>query len=197
MSNLFRPAYDQLTVPERAFVDAYVANMQEEAKLAGESLSAIMGRVVPEQHVLASRGFLTRSLVLAAIAAQVAKIVAQTELSPRRLINEYMAVAFSNMKHYFDSDYVAPQLNLYHLTNEQWAAVSDLQIDYHANGMVKQVKIKLHPKMDALARLGEYMAVLYRDNQYWKAEQATGVKRLKGDITPDQAADAYARMIAG
>lgn len=203
---MLTPAYDQLTPVERVFVDGYVSGMEKAAKASGERLGVALTRALPSDHITASQGLLERPLVIAAVYAELRARSDQVDLSPERLINEYMSIAFSNMQDYIRVEYAvvghsmemtAPTLDLSNCTAEQWAAISDVNIDYHPNGAPKSVKIKLHNKMEALSKLGDYMAVLYRDNEYWKKQSASrNANELSHDIGVDPS-NRYARMLAG
>jgi len=193
----FQSAYNQLSPAERAFVDAYVKALMDAAARANESPVNALARPIPADHIEYSRGLLERPLVVAAIAEVVRDFAAQNDLSPQRLIAEYMSIGFSNVKNYFAMDYDgSPKLDLTNCTDEQWRAIAELNIDYHANGLCKSVKFKLHPKMEALSKLGQYMGVLERDNPYWK-NNTDDVGPLPEDIGADEASNRYARMIAG
>lgn len=194
-----KPAYDQLSAPERAFVTNYADQLEKAAQAANEPVSSVLSRPIPQSHVEWSRGYLDRPLVRAAVTAEIQKRSAETELTPQRLINEYMAIGFSNIENYFDIGPDGnPSINLGGVTREQMSAIAELNIDYHASGGVKSIKFKLHSKMEAMKQLGEYMAVLFRDNQYWKTESAqSNMPVITGDTTVDEASNLYARMIAG
>lgn len=192
-----RPAYDQLTPVERQFVDGYVLRVEQAAVQTGEGLAAALSRPLPGEHVAAAKGLLDRPMVIAAVYGEIKRKVDLAELTPERLVQEYQAIAFSNLKDYFDIDGAGqPDLRLEHATREQWSALSEVVVEYHTNGMVRSTKVKLHSKMDALSKLGEMMAVLYRDNEYWKTRQASTTVTDDSVDSKRPAGDRYARMIA-
>lgn len=197
----FASAYDQLSVSERSFVDEYVDGVARHAAIKGISILAAFQRHIGDADVQASRGMLGRALVRAAVADRVKEIAEATELTPRRLVREVMAVGFSNMEDYLTFDEVTnmPKVNLHGCTRDQMAAISglDIEMDPRNPTWVRSLKIRLHPKMDAIGKLSDYMAVMVRDNEYWKQERATVIEqaRLPSHATEDEAANLYSQMI--
>ncbi len=82
------------------------------------------------------------------------------EVTQERLVEEMAKLAFSNFADYIELDeHGEPIVVLEDLTHEQFAALSDLQIEYYTDGIgseaeqCKRIKIKLHGKKEALDRL--------------------------------------------
>lgn len=202
MTAMLASAYMQIRPAERAFVDGYVSDLEREAERLGQRISLALHRAIPEADKRASRGMLDMPLVQAAIVERVNDVAARTELTPQRLIREVMAVGFSNMEDYVRvGEDGSPRFDLSNLSRDQWAAVEsfDVETDPRNPFIVRKFKMKLHSKMDAIGKLGEYMAVLARDNAYWRAEQAQSAphKQLPAGVTVEQAGNAYAAMIDG
>lgn len=196
-------AYRQLRPPERVFVDGFVADVQRQADRMGERISLALHRAIPADVVDASRGLLDRPMVRAAISERINEIAADTELTPQRLIREVMAIGFSNLEDYFAvGEDGLPMLDLNGLTRDQWAAISqiDIEKDPRNPNMARSIKIRLHPKMDAIAKLGEYMGALAKDNPYWRSDNArpvNGQTALPASASVESAADMYSAMING
>ena len=191
-------AYRQLSNAERAFVDGYVSDLER----SGEPVARAWQYAPSPSDIAASRGMLGRPLVCAAISECVREIVEKTELTPRRLIREIMAVGFSNLQDYFQiGEDGQPRIDLTNLTRDQWAALSgmDLEMDPRDPTRVRNIKIRLHPKMDAIAKLGDYMAALRPDNPYWKGQEARTIDNAALPANADQSSlsDRYAAMING
>jgi hypothetical protein len=113
-----------------------------------------------------------------------------------------MNVAFSNMDDYFTiGEDGNPRLDLANCTRDQMEALSgmDIEMDPRNPFQIRNIKIRLHPKMDAIAKLGEYMALLKADNQHYRGETAKvdAVRSLPASTSTDQAADMYSAMING
>lgn len=182
------PAYDNLSPSEQVFVDEYVTMLAGQAYLNSQPLNKLLNQPVPQSHVDKSNGLLNRPLVRAAIAEKIDKI----DLSARKIVNEYMAVAFSSMKNYVrivenvDGWVNDAEVSLSDLTDEQFAAIQEINVDYDKfTGQKKSIKLKLYPKLDALKMLTEMM-----DVSGALARETAPV--LDNNIDP---AEAYSRMI--
>lgn len=200
--NSFVSAYRQLTAPEKAFVDAYVADVERQAQRANERISLALGRPIPPEVIDAAEGMLERPMVCAAITERITDIAAETELSPHRVVREYMAVAFSSMAHYMQVDeWGEPSFDLTKCTPEQLAALKSFEIETTGDGLTRARKVKykftLHDKMAGLDFLAKYMGLTLPENPHWRQDQARQKAALPADISTDGAADAYAAMING
>lgn len=181
-------AYDNLSPSEQAFVDEYVTMLAGQAYLNSQPLSKLLNQPIPQSHVQRSNGLLDRPLVRAAIVEKIDKV----DLTARRVVNEYMAIAFSSMKNYIRiveniDGYVSDsEVSLRDLTDEQFAAIQEINIDYDKfTGLKKSLKLKLYPKLEALRQITEFMDV------------AGGLAREMTPIADDtnDPAEAYSRMI--
>jgi hypothetical protein len=182
------PAYDNLSPSEQVFVDEYVTMLAGQAYLNSQPLNKLLNQPVPQSHVEKSNGLLNRPLVRAAIAEKIDKV----DLSARKIVNEYMAVAFSNMKNYVrivenaDGWVNDAEVSLSDLTDEQFAAIQEINVDYDKfTGQKKSIKLKLYPKLEALKMLTEAIDIAGA-----LARETTPML----DNTTDPA-EAYSRMI--
>lgn len=200
--NSFVSAYRQLTAPEKAFVDAYVADVERQAQRANERISLALGRPIPPEVIDAAEGMLERPMVCAAITERITTIAQDTELSPHRVVREYMAIAFSSMEHYMQVDeWGTPSFDLTKCTPEQLAALKSVEIEETGDGLMRPRKTKykftLHDKMAGLKFLGDYMGLTLPDNPHWRSDKLQQKTALPADISTDGAADAYAAMLNG
>lgn len=204
----FASAYRQLSPAEKAFVDAYVADIERQAQRANERISLALYRVISADVVEASRGLVERPLVRAAITERINDIAAASELTPHRVIKEWMGIAFSSLGDYLDDfgeDGLpgGPYFNLNKCTPEQLAAIKSFEIEETGGGLQRpsrrKVKITLHDKIAGLDALAKYMGLLQPDNPFWRGETArpVGPGALPAATSADGAADAYARLING
>lgn len=195
----FASAYRQLRPAEKAFVDAWVAEIERDSARRNERISLALHRPIPAHIVDASRGMLDKPMVRAAITERINEIAASSELTVHRVVKELMGVAFASIGDYMDvGEDGMPFFDLAKCTPEQLAAIQSIEIEEGARG-ARKFKFKLHDKLAGIKMLGEYMGVLKADNPYWRAETATpiGPAELPADATQDDAADVYARMING
>jgi hypothetical protein len=192
----FISAYRSLRPAEKAFVDDYVQRCEQEALARNERIALALHRPVEPDP----RGYLQMPMVCAAIAERITQIAADSELSVNRVIREIAAIAFSSMDDFCVTDEASGQkyLSLSQCTPEQMRAVAGVEMTEGLRG--RQLKIKLHSKLDALKMLATYVGALETDNPHWRAEQAKQIgdsAALPADISTEGAADRYARLING
>lgn len=199
----FASAYRQLRPAEKAFVDAYVERVERDAARAGERISLALHRAIPAAVVEASRGLLDRPMVRAAIAERINDIAAQNELTPHRVIREWMAIAFSSVGDYMEvGEDGQPWFDLTKCTPEQLAAIKSIKIEENGDGLSRPKRRKfefvLHDKIAGLEALAKYMGLMQPDNPHWRQENARPLNgALPVSATAEQAGDRYAAMING
>jgi hypothetical protein len=188
-------AYRQLQPAEKAFVDAYVSDLEREAARRNERISNAAYWPIPVAVYEASRGLLDRPLVRAAVRERIDDLARASELTPHRVVKELMTLSFSSMEHYMRiGEDGQPWFDLQHCTPEQLAAIQSIEIEEGLRG--RKFKFKLHPKLDALKTLAQTIGLLEADNGYWREEQKRpAVPQLTSDATQDSAADLYSRLI--
>lgn len=196
-----RSAYDSLSQRKRAFVDHVV--------LTGDTKLAYLAVFPHVDHATARYHGLSWSrdpLIGAAIFERTSEAGAQTRITLENTINEIGKLAFSNIRKFLQVDgsgqiWFEFKEGVDGLTLDDWAAVSDIQIEYgkklDASGkpIVEKVKIKLHSKLDALDKLmkrwGAYAA---------QQMNHTGTVRHEGviatvEMTPEKLAEMYAARL--
>ena len=190
---IFASAYRQLTPVERRYVDDYVKKLERKADRDQQRLSNYLQLPVPDDVYDQSNGMLDRPMVTAAITERVMEITADKELSPDRIIKEYVAIAFSNMGDYIEIDsFGNPTLALDKCTPEQLSAVKKVTFEQTNLGAVR-LNIELHDKMKGMEVLAKYTGLVEPDNAHWRANNATPVIDHAASVA--QAADAYAAML--
>jgi hypothetical protein len=195
----FASAYRQLTPAEKAYVDAYVQQVERDSMRAGERVSLALMRPIPAETVEASRGLLTRPMVVAAITERINEIAAANELTAHRVVKEVMNIAFASVGDYMEIGQDGqPWFDLTRCTPEQLAAIKTIKIEENPRGG-RKFEFVLHDKLGAIDKLMRYMGMLENDNPHWRAETARPVNTaaLPSNVTEDGAADAYARLING
>ena len=91
------------------------------------------------------------------------EIRARLTISPERILQELAAVGYSNMVDFVVvGDDGSPQgYDLSGLTADRWAAINELTIETYVDGKdgptVKQIKLKLAPKLAALELMGKHL----------------------------------------
>ena len=155
---------------------------------------AVRLSVIAAQPVNMDRdGLLARPMVVAAISERVNEIVADSELSPARIIREYLALAFSNIGDYIDMhDPTMPQYDLTKCTPEQLAAIKKITFETNSLGASRAI-VELHDKLKPLETLAKFVGLVEPDNPHWRAMNATPV--IDSGATVAQAADAYAMLL--
>lgn len=202
----FLSAYRQLRPPEKAYVDRYVADVEQQAHRAGERISLALHRAIPSDVIEASRGMLDRPMVRAAIAERINDIAAANELTPQKLVKEWMAIAFSSVGDYMEiGEDGTPWFDLTKCTPEQLAAIKSIKVEEAGGdgGLSRPKRRKfefvLHDKIAGLQALMKYVGADQPDNPHWRMENARpiGPAGLPASTTVDQAGDAYAQLING
>lgn len=194
----FASAYRSLRPGERAFVDGYVADVEERSIKRNERISLALNRQITAKDVEESRGMLDMPMVRAAIVERINSIAADEELSPRRVIKEMIAIGMGNMKNYLkQNQYGDWEADLDSCTPEQWAAIKSYEVDENMRGG-RKVKIVLHDKGAMLLACAKFMGLQEPDSAVYRADYTKpAVAALPAGIGTDGAADAYARMING
>lgn len=197
----FASAYRQLAPAEKAYVDAYVSDVERDAIRRNERISNALYRQVSAETVEASRGMLERPLVRAAITERIREIADGSELTAPRVIKELMAMAFSSLQNYGE---VNPDgtvsWDLAKCTPEQWSAVKKIkqEMDPRNPNIVRKQEIELYDKPGAITMLMRYMGLLEPDNPFWRndAERPTAPS-IPAGTSGDVAANTYARYLNG
>ncbi len=203
----FASAYRQLRPAQKAFVDAYVADVERDAARNNERISLALHRAIPANVVEASRGMLDVPLVRAAIAERINDLAAASELTVHRVIKELMGITFASIGDYMQiGEDGQPYFDLTKATPEQLAAIKSIKVEETGDGLSRPKKRKfefvLHDKLGGAKMLGDYMGLLQPDNPFWRQDQARPAgmgdrATLPADTSADAAGDAYAAMING
>lgn len=195
-------AYRQLRPAQKLVVDALVSKLEREAEQRGERISNALYRPIASEDIDASEGLLDNALVRAAIVERINELAAASELTPQRVIKEYMAVAFTSLEQVrkVDDDGSA-YIDLNQATPEFWKAVKSIEVEETGDPFTRgrrKTKLILHDKLAALDKLSNYMGLLAADNPEWRADNARPVPAaLPAGTTPDEAANTYGQMING
>jgi hypothetical protein len=196
-------AYRQLQPVERNFVDGFVMQVEADAAAKQERISEFLSRPIPWHMYEASNGMLDRALVRAAISERINQIAEQAELSHWRVLRELRAIAFSNIKDYMSLDHNGELVfDMSGCTPEQFAAIKKFKIKELPRGG-RELEFELYDKLSGLDKFMRYMGMLDADNPYWAEEQKrlmsgkNDAAAITSDMTDDQAADAYSRMLNG
>lgn len=197
----FRPAYDQLDAAERRFVDAYVSDLESIADKTGQRLRVVLTQPYP--YTLDSRALalLASALVRTAICERVKTLSELTDTTPYRVLREQAVLAFSNIANYVNMDAVdgLPEFDLSKTTTEQMAAIKTIEIEEKPRGG-RRMKLTLHDKPGALAKLMEYHGLTKPDNSHWneanKAERAIDAPAIPINADDDDAGRIYGDFLS-
>lgn len=199
MSVVLTTSYNQLSVTERAFVDAAVTHIERAAQKAKEPISHAIGRALPSEVVEASRGMLDKPLVLSALTERINAIAAEQELTSARLVRETMAIATANIGNYISYDPDGnPYFTLMNCSRDELAAIKNIEIETSGKWAEGKTKIKLtfHEKLAAIKLAGEHIGLWNVDNPHYKATQQAAAA-IGADSTPHAAGEAYQRYLTG
>lgn len=201
-------AYEQLKPTQKQFVDHFLAtdNPSEAYLRVHPHLRApeMKQRIYPRIFEL-----MRMPLVQAAIRER------QKELSNRMMITAEMVkaeigkVAFASLKKYTALDASGSPIvgDWNDLTDDDWAALAEITSETYTEGRgedareVKRVKYKTHPKLEALEKLAkilgmyapEKLEITGKDGQPIRQD----IRAVTMNLTPEQAAEEYARTLEG
>lgn len=102
------------------------------------------------------------------IADRRAYILEKYKIDRDKILEELMKIGFSNIANYHDLSSAAPVPDFTDVTEDQYAAISELTTELYTEGRgsnaqeVKRVKIKLYDKPAALVQLGKHVGLFDR-----------------------------------
>ncbi len=197
-------AYRQLTAPQKAFVDAYVADKEIMAARNNERITFALMRAVSAEEMDASRGMLHMPMVRAAITERINEIASASELTEHRVVKELMGMAFASIGDYMEiGEDGQPYFDLARCTPEQLAAIKQIEVEESGDGLSRPKKRKfkfvLHDKIASIRMLGEIMQLIKDDNGYWRnnAPKPVGMQEIEADASVETAGNRYSAMING
>lgn len=199
----FQSAYKQLRPVERAFVDAYISDLQSSAVAAGQKVVDFLnssGRGTVKRPHWHANQMMQKPLVRAAISERVLELTEAMEINAYKVLKEVANIAMSSIAHYMEVDpnTGVPTFTLGNCTPEQLAAVQSIELEYdRETGMAKKFKFKLHDKLGALEKLMQYMKLYERDITPGTIQGTPGMQpaQIAATTTTAQAADMYQRTL--
>lgn len=194
-------AYTSLRPAEKAFVDAYLANLGSSARAAGQTLwDAVRRGARPSDVSARGAAMLQLPRVQAAISERAKALCDKFEIDQNRVLKEVANIAFSNMAHYVhitpDGD---PYISLANCTYEQLAAISEITVEDFTDGRgedardVRRIKLKLHNKLDALEKVIKLLQ-MYAPIQH-EVTHKLDTAAITADMTNEQLADEWAKRL--
>lgn len=202
----FISAYKQLSSFEREFVDGFLRSLEKEAEKRFERLTTTLERVArgidPAKLDDRTRDMFAKPLIVAAIRERVEQIAAERDLTPEWIVKQYRNIAGASLEHYFTVGQDGfPQIDLSSLTPEQWSALQEVDAveEYSKRGTVRRVKVKLQPKMEALAKLMAHTGLDKADNPTYGAYKTLppDLAQLPNSASVSELAEQYSRFIDG
>lgn len=194
----YASAYRQLDPAERAIVDRYVSDAETKAARENQSIALCLSRPISQYDVDASNGVLSRALVRAAIAERVGQIAADNDLTATRIVRELMAISFSSIADYGESDYRGNfEFDFTAVTPDQYKAVKKIKTEYTSEGVVKKVEVELHDKLSAIDKLARIIQLFDPDNVIVKRMTSTAAEtpEIVAGATVDEASNTYTRYL--
>lgn len=200
----YASAYKQLRPVERAFVDAYLSDMQQSAVAAGQKVVDFLNGSTRDSrnkkaHWHANQ-MMMKPMIRAAISERITELTRAMEIDAFVVLKEVANIARSSIGNYMTVNPLGmPEFNLATATPEQLAAVQSVEVEYDADGAPKKFKFKLHDKLSALDKLMRYMNMFEAENKMPPGGVIPTEPRLVPQIastaTTAQAADIYARTL--
>lgn len=155
-------AYPRLKPVEKAFVDAYVSHLGASARSAGKAITEVLGTQVDNSE--RANAMLQKPHVQRAIHERANEIALKFNVEANSVVKEVANIAFANMSNYLHiTDGGDPYIDLSNCTFDQLAAIQEVTVEDFTEGRgddardVRRIKLKLHPKLDALEKLMKYL----------------------------------------
>jgi phage terminase small subunit len=142
-----------LTDKQWLFVQEYLTNFNatQAAIRAGYS-ARNAGKIGP--------GLLGESRIQVALQTEAAKLLDRYEVTPEKVVREYARLGFSDARHYaeWDADGVTLKAST-ELSDDAAAAIAEISEEQRRFGesTVRNLKLKLHSKVDGLNGLAKYL----------------------------------------
>lgn len=189
--------YAHLRPVEKAFVDAYLSNLQMSAKAAGKAISDMLGHADVDNSERAN-AMLQKPHVKRAIAERARQLASKFEVEANSVVKEVAQIAFANMSNYLhitaDGD---PYIDLSHCTFDQLAAIQEVTVEDYTEGRgddardVRRIKLKLHPKLEALEKLMKYLQMYAPE----RIDVNVRTENVNINMTAQEAAELYAQSL--
>ncbi len=195
-------AYKQLRPVERAFVDAYLSDLEQNAEKAGQKvIDFLAGSTNNGRNKVAhwhANQMMQKPLVQAAISERIEALTKAMEIDAYRVLKEVANIAMSSVGNYMTVNQLGlPEFNLANASPEQLAAIQSVELEYDREGLPKRFKFKLHDKLNALDKLMRYMGMLDAENktQTVQTTRPPATQQIAANASVTQAADLYARTL--
>lgn len=191
-------AYKQLRPLERMFVDAYLADLENDARAAGRRVVEHLASKDAKRHTEKwyADKLMAQPLVRAAITERIEEMTRKMELSAYVVLREVANIAKSTMADYISFDGLGdPQFQLSKCTPEQLSAIQSIEVEENTFTGKKKTKFKLHPKLQALDMLMKHLGLYADDNAQRSPGMPVGPMTINQDASTAQAADLYARTL--
>lgn len=120
-----------------------------------------------------AHNLLQREEIQARIKQLIQKTLNNVGITAERVLKEYEAIAFSDIRDYLNDDFTFKNLNEVKQTNII-ASIEVNHVTFGENGVKKQIKFRLYDKMKALDSLANYLGILKEGTQ--KDEDAINSK---------------------
>jgi hypothetical protein len=188
-------AYGLLPSAQRVFVDAYLADLEDEARRTDNHILLVLSERSLTSPDKRQAALLAAPGVRAAIVERAREIASATHLNRSAVVREWAKIAFFNAHDAVKigmSGYA--EIDLTQLTVDQWAAVSAVEVEENPRGG-RKVKVKFH---DKVAALKEFSRMTGLDSDDYYREQSSKIKHafnMTNDISEAELADGYAQLL--
>lgn len=194
----FETAYRQLAQADRAFVDDFVARIEQVYETTGRDLFEILGSIDYDTLSERDQGYLAKSIVRAAVSERVKDIKEAQNVNPRRIVKEFATLAFTTLNDFFDPEAptIADAFDLRGATPEQRAAIKEVEVEESARTGRIKVKFKLHDRMAPLRELAKIAGLYDQDGEVVNRELWAAEGAIPSTATVEDLADEYQKMIS-
>lgn len=156
-------AYDLLSVQEKEAADRYVEHIITKQRQLKQPLSNALSEPIPVEWVLKSHNVLERPLVRAAISEKLLRASHVEDMSPDKVVREYICLATSDIGDFLEADSFGNMVakDLKKIDPIKRRAIRTFESKPTSFGVAH--KIVLHDKLPALRALSEMMGLVEPD----------------------------------
>lgn len=187
-------AYDLLEGREKQVVDEYVSYAIASQREKREAISGAMYKPIPHEYLLKTHGLLNKPVVRAAVAERIKQASDMEDMSPDKVVREYINIGTSDIGEFIEMDSFGNVLvkNLNTIDPVKRKAIKSVETKATAFGISS--KLTLHDKLPALRALSDMMGLTPPDKPPVLSDYVGGREKLKAE-SEDTPEIAYAKLL--
>lgn len=194
----FETAYRQLAQADRAFVDDFVARIEQVHETTGRELFDVLGSIDLATLGERDQGFLGKAIVRAAVSERVKDLKEAQNINPRRIVKRIASLAFTSLNDFYvpGASNIVEAFDLESATPEQRAAIKEVEVEESARTGRIKIKFKLHDPTPHLRMLAQIGGLFDKDGEVTDRELWAAQGAIPTTATVEDLQDVYHKMIS-